>query len=118
MLHASEDAPTGLMEDSITVMEQQMVCHLLRQGKTVIVDDTNLSLRGVLEWLEVGSAERATWHVEDFTAVPLETCLKRNRQRDRVLPEDVIREKYERHVKDVEVPDEFSQRVARQALAD
>ncbi|WP_245935255.1 AAA family ATPase [Acidipropionibacterium virtanenii] len=90
MLHATEFPVDGIMEEEITELEADAVVRLLAQGHTVIVDDTNLPHRRVREWLGLAEGSGAQWRVEDLTGVPLETCLERNRARERRVPEEII----------------------------
>lgn len=90
MLHATNRPVDGIMEDDITELEADAVVRLLARGRTVIVDDTNLPHRRVREWLGLAEASGASWQVEDLTGVPLGTCLQRNRDRDRQVPEEII----------------------------
>lgn len=90
MLHATASPVDGVMEDEITELEADAAVRLMARGHTVIVDDTNLPQRRVREWLGLAEAARVRWQVHDLTGVPLGTCLKRNRGRERVVPEDVV----------------------------
>lgn len=90
MLHATEFPVDGIMEEEITELEADAVVRLLARGHTVIVDDTNLPHRRVREWLGLAEGSGARWRVEDLTGVPLETCLERNRARERRVPEEII----------------------------
>ncbi len=98
MLHATSSPVDGIMEDEITELEADAVVRLLARGHTVIVDDTNLPHRRVREWLGLAEGCGVAWRVEDLTDVPLETCLERNRHRDRQVPEDLIHDWHARYI--------------------
>lgn len=93
MLAGYPAAPTGPFESEVTVMQEQAVTSMLRAGRTVVLDDTNIPAKRVRSWL--GFAERlgASWDVKEFE-VPLEECLLRNAARDRVVPEEIVRDMY------------------------
>ena len=77
-------------------IERAIIFESLLGRKTVIVDDTNLSDK-TISWLEE-IAESVDWklklEVQDFTDVPLETCIKRDLQRTKSVGEAVIRRMY------------------------
>jgi predicted kinase len=54
------------------------------------VDATNLSPRERRQWIHMAKSLGYEVHAVFFD-VPLEVCLERNRRRDRVVPEDVMR---------------------------
>jgi predicted kinase len=69
--------------------------HLLKArleigGQTTIIDATNIRRRDRKPWLKLALTFNAETEAVFFHP-PLETTLQRNRQRTRVVPEDVIR---------------------------
>lgn len=78
-------------EDLLTVVQHRAVHALLYNGIDVIVDDTNLSDRAVKGLREVADDNGATFVIQDFTGVPLETCLARDAARPNPVGEQVIR---------------------------
>jgi len=54
------------------------------------VDATNLSPRERRQWIHMAKGFGYEVHAVFFD-VPLEVCLERNRQRDRLVPEDILR---------------------------
>jgi predicted kinase len=63
---------------------------LLKQGKDVVVDNTNLSYKLRKQVIDrarkAGYADIQLWLLD----VPLEVCLERNQKRKRAVPEDVV----------------------------
>jgi predicted kinase len=63
---------------------------LLKQGKDVVVDNTNLSFKLRKQITDrarkAGYSDIQLWLLD----VPLEVCLERNEKRDRAVPEDVV----------------------------
>lgn len=107
---------TGKHEDEqkVTKLQHKRVKGLLALGYNVIVSDTNLRDKDVRVWLEIAHNAGAETHIVDYRDEPLETVLERNASDTRkylrkVVPEEVIREKYERFIKgrDLSVPVEW-----------
>jgi predicted kinase len=71
--HASEQIVTRAQQDAARA--------LLAAGRDVIVDDTNLRLKFARQWADLAVAEGAGFAVEDFTDVPLATCIERDAMR-------------------------------------
>lgn len=94
-----DDAPFGCAEDEVTDIQKYAVRSMLKRGKTVLVDDTNLPHRRVREWLAMAEEQSVKWYVEDFTTVSVEECLRRNVLRQRQVPEEVIRGMHQKFIK-------------------
>lgn len=84
---------TGVDEDMVTEVETAMVRAALRSGKNVIVDAMHLQQRYINRWQRLGYPVE----IREFHA-PLEVLLERNAQREKMVPEDVIRKNYEKFV--------------------
>lgn len=87
-------APRKDVENNVSHVQQEIIRKGLREGKTVIVDDTNLNPRRVKPLVELArkyKAEIEQVHVD----VPVEECIRRNNKRGdeggRRVPEEVIR---------------------------
>jgi predicted kinase len=67
---------------------------LLKQGKDVAVDNTNLSYKLRKQVIDrarkAGCTDIQLWLLD----VPLEVCLERNQKRDRSVPEDIVANMY------------------------
>lgn len=80
--------PVGQQEKAVKKLQRERVFTALREGQTVIVDDTNLGLRTARSWINVAREMRvAIEHV--YFDVDVEECKRRNRLRDRSVPETV-----------------------------
>lgn len=84
-------------EQEVTRVQRKLVTDLLCNGFGVIVDDTVLPNRYAREWLTLAQQVGAeiVWH--DLRHVPLDVCLARNAQRSNPVPEDWIRDRWERY---------------------
>ena len=88
---------TGLSyreENNLTAFEQAGARELLRAGRDVIVDATNLRLKSARAWVDLAVSCGADWRVIDVET-GVEECIARNAGRSaqggRHVPEDVIR---------------------------
>lgn len=80
----------GCDEEFVTVIEDAMVTNALQAGQSVIVDDTNIRHAYVKRLASLGHAEGVKVTVKEFP-IDLAVALERNANRDRKVPEDVIR---------------------------
>lgn len=86
--------PRKDVENNVTHVQQEIIRKGLKEGKTVIVDDTNLNpgrLKPFIQLARNYKSEIEQVHVD----TPLEECIRRNNKRGdeggRRVPEDVIR---------------------------
>lgn len=90
-------------ENLITEIQNRMVERLLKSGKSVVVDDTNLKLRYAHNWRDIAHAVGADLEIKDFTTVDLNTCIQRDHARHllghRAVGETVVRDFYDRYVR-------------------
>ncbi len=77
-------------EAAVTVVQKGMIRRLLHSGISVICDDTNLNPTYLNDLLGVAEHHGAETLIEDFTHVPLETCLHRDRLREQPVGDAVI----------------------------
>lgn len=87
---------TGDMSDQSRNREVFSLAHkrtkeALRHGGSVVFDATNLTRRARNDLLSCIPDRHNTYVEYVLFRIPLEECLKRNRQRTRHVPEDVIR---------------------------
>lgn len=76
----------------------------LRDGKSVIVDDTNLDPQHEPNLRTIAEKMDAEFIVQDFTDVPLKDCILRDIQRPKSVGRDVIVQMYNRYLKPVIQP--------------
>ena len=84
---------SGANEKFILAARDRLILAALEAGYSVVVDDSNLVDKHRLHIQELvrGKAEVV---VQDFTDVPLQTCLQRDRERPNSVGERVIRRMY------------------------
>lgn len=80
-------------ESYVTAIAHERVYQGLEAGKHVICSDTNLNPK-YREALKEIAVRCGAHYTETFFDVPLETCIKRNRQRDITIPVSVIERQY------------------------
>ena len=82
-------------EKLIRLAELNLAELLLSNGYSIIIDDCNLSPSARTMWQEFSRKIGAELAVQDFTTVPLETCLERDRCRPNPVGEKVIRKTWQ-----------------------
>lgn len=89
-------------EPTVTVAQQAAVRALLRKGKSVVVDDTNLRRSYFKAWMELAAECGAEFDWHDLTDVPLQTCIDRDGARhirgERYVGTAVIRSFHDRYL--------------------
>lgn len=90
-------------EKIVTEVQDRMVERLLKSGKSVVVDDTNLRLKYAHGWRDIAHDVGADFEVKDFTDVPLGVAIQRDTDRanngGRGVGDEVIRNFYDRYVR-------------------
>lgn len=89
---------TYATEKQITAVQHGGVEALLRAGTSVIVDDTNLRAKNLRNLADIAWKVGAGFEVQDFTHVPLTTCLERNTARENPVPDDVILRMHQKYL--------------------
>lgn len=86
--------PRRDVENNVSHVQKEIITKGLREGKTVIVDDTNLNpkrLRPLIQLARQNKAEIQQVHVD----TPIDECIRRNNKRGdeggRRVPEEIIR---------------------------
>lgn len=89
---------TSDMEKFIIQVRDSIMLAAIEQGKHVIIDDTNLSIKheNHIRQLVHGKAEV---EIKDFTDVPIETCIANDLKRLASVGEKVIRKMYNQFLK-------------------
>lgn len=68
-------------ENYVTIAQHQAIKDLLDRGYSVVVDDTNLRAKVSRALADIASLAGVDFAVQDFTHVPLEECLRRDKIR-------------------------------------
>lgn len=87
-------AAHGVDEKLVTLVQDASVNAACQQGKTIILDNTNV----VPKFLDTAIYHVSSWGYEIVVEVidtPLDEALRRNAARDRVVPEEVVRKQHE-----------------------
>ena len=80
-------------EQYIIAARDALILAALQAGYSIIVDDTNLSAKHEAHIRELVKSQ-AVVEIEDFTDVPLDVCIERDRKRANYVGEQVIRRMY------------------------
>lgn len=97
------DKWSKLNEKHIVEVRNMVVQHYLNSAYSVIVDDTNLNPDHEKTLREIAIGCGATFVVQDFTIVPIDTCISRDKMRLFNVGESVIRQMYDKYLKPKEV---------------
>lgn len=96
-------------ERAVTTAQHAAVRALLKAGRSVVVDDTNLRAKHARALLNLAVRAGADWSVKDFTHVPLQTCIDRDQARaaagDRAVGAAVIQSLHARYLAAGALPD-------------
>lgn len=71
----------------------------LRYGKAVIFDATNLTVKDRAKVLEVAQKWNRGFNIVYYSLASKDTCLKRNAERERKVPEKAIEKQFAKFVK-------------------
>jgi predicted kinase len=85
----------GVDELAVTAVEDAMVAAALKAGNSVVVDDCNIQRKYINRLAAIGHRYGAHVRVVQFD-IRLDEALSRNAKRDRVVPENVIRDMFKR----------------------
>lgn len=89
---------SGKHERRIVQLERQLVEEALRDGKNVVIDDTNFNLAHERRYREIAKQYNADFEIKEFDT-PLEECIKRDNARPNGVGETVIRKMYNQYLK-------------------
>jgi len=85
-------------EKHTKIVQNTIINTLLGAGKTVIVDNTNLTTRDEEQLKKTANDWNVQFEIQDFTDVSLEECLARDKQRQNWVGERVILEMYDKYL--------------------
>lgn len=95
----------GVDEELISKVEKSLIRHALTMGKHVVSDNTNVQAKFTNALVDIAYQLGVEVElVNHFKNVPLEECLKRNDNRERQVPEDVLIDQWNRSQKKYELP--------------
>lgn len=85
------DASSHVDEKKVTMMENQLIAKALREGKHVMSDNTNVNMNFLPKAIKYAKANGATKINHKDFPISIDEAIRRNNQRDRVVPEHVIK---------------------------
>lgn len=77
-------------ENFVSKIQDDIITRAVREGKNVIVHDTNLNAKSPTRIKKLFDGD-VQFMVADFTNVPIETCIERDAQRDNPVGEKIIK---------------------------
>ena len=84
-------------EKDVLKIQADMILILLKEGQDIIAADTNFG-KHEARLKNIADQVGADFAVKDFSEVPLELCLERNRNRDKKVPEEFIMKQYNDYI--------------------
>lgn len=97
MLHNSKFSKPN--EAFVLKLRDDVIVRALTQGQNVVVDDTNLDAKHVIQFQNLANTFEADFDYKFFD-VSVEECIRRNKLRDNPVPDKVIYSMYERYLKE------------------
>lgn len=97
MLHDSKFSKDN--EAFVLKLRDDVIVRALTQGKNVVVDDTNLDAKHAIRFQGIAQTFEADFDYKFFD-VSVQECIRRNKLRDKPVPEKVIYNMYERYLKE------------------
>ena len=87
-------------ESFVIQARDELICLALRNGKSIVLDETNLHPKSEEHVRELLAQHELTADIEimDFTSVPLETCLQNDMKREKSVGESVIKRMYNQYL--------------------
>lgn len=95
MLHDSKFSKAN--EAFVLKLRDDVIVRALTSGQNVVVDDTNLDAKHVIQFQNIATTFEADFDYKFFD-VSVKECIKRNALRDKPVPEKVIYSMYERYL--------------------
>lgn len=84
-------------EQAVTHAQQSAAKALLRSGRDVVVDDTNLRAKYVRAWIDLSAEAGANVRIREFIDVSVDECIRRDAEREQPVGEQVIRGMHDRY---------------------
>ena len=85
-------------EEIIRSIRNITISNALLRGYDVICDDTNLAPKNEIELRALTKNSKAEFEIKDFTHIPLEECIARDKKRANYVGEKVIRQMWRRYL--------------------
>lgn len=85
-------------ENLVVAVQELMVREFLSKGHTAVVDDTNFHIPHQERFKAIAAEFGIPFEIQDFTDVPLELCIERDRQRPNYVGEEVIKRMYRQYI--------------------
>lgn len=81
-------------EDFVCTIRDHIISQAIAEGHDVVIDDTNIGKKHRERIEGIAAYYGIALEIKDFTDVPLEVCLERNRNRSNPVPEEAIYRMY------------------------
>ena len=105
-------------EKFICYVRDGIITETLQEGKTIVVDDTNFYKEHQTKMEELAKLNDALFEIKDFSDVPLDECLRRDKVRAKPVGERVIYQMYDKYLKPTPPKIAFNPRLSSAILVD
>jgi len=116
MLHDSKYSKGR--ENFVLAVRDFTIDKALEDGHDVICDDTNFHEKHFARMKEIAARHMATIEIKDFTDVPLEECIERDRKRPNYVGEQVIRRMHRDFLQTAPTSPEYNYKLPNALLCD
>ncbi len=82
----------------VDAAREKLIVEFLESGATVIVDNMNLSPKYETRYRQLAEKYKIAFKIQDFTGVPLQICIDRDKLRERPVGEKVIRKTHKQFI--------------------
>lgn len=104
-------------DKKVFAMINEILENRFKNENTTIIDATNISVRNLNSYYKLAKKYNYRVNVVDFTKVPLEEIKERNKEREIVVPENVIDRMYKKLIETKELPKKFNQLAPQEVLS-
>lgn len=104
-------------EDIVLTVRDTFVRKGLKEGKTVIVDDTNFHPKHLIDLSNIAIEEKAPFEIKEFDT-PYQECIRRDMQRANPVGKKVIMQMYNQYVKKELPIVEYDERLPKAIIVD
>jgi predicted kinase len=106
-------------EKKVVKERNRQIIEALSQGKNVVVDDTNLNPIHVRDLANIAKEYDADFEVDrSFLDVPLSVCIKRDKNREKSVGEQVIRGMFHQYIKKAPTAIEYDSNLPMAIICD
>lgn len=105
-------------EKFVCYVRDGIITETLQEGKTIIIDDTNFYKEHQAKFVELAKLNEADFEIKDFSDIPLDECLRRDKVRAKPVGERVIIDMARRYLPITAKKIEYNPKLSQAILCD